>query len=215
MIEVEVNEQQLNEVRERLAYIQNGATKALYRGLNKTASRARTRFSQEIGKQVNLSSSKIKSKLDGPAQLFNNRANSNQLRAILSSKKTGTRMENFLTSLFPFRAGRPADPIVVKVKKTPVKILSGFWVPAKNSGGYLIAVRNEVLRAQGMKSASNQNSRLPYTVLYGPGPGQMFESVTTDLGPELSEYLQKAIDAETSWLIQKNPPPAGDGTGEE
>ena len=66
-----------------------------------------------------------------------------------------------------------------------------------------------------MKNAINQNSRLPYTVLYGPGPGQMFESVTTDLGPELSEYLQKAIDAETGWLIQKNPPPAGDGTGED
>jgi len=48
MIEVIVDPQQLEAMRARLAYIANGATKALYRALNKTASKARTEASKMI-----------------------------------------------------------------------------------------------------------------------------------------------------------------------
>lgn len=213
MIEVEVNEQQLNDVRERLDYIKNGANRALSRALNKTASKAKTEASKAIRTQVRLTADYVRDKLKGPADGFQYKATIEKLTSKISTPKRGVRLDNFLTSLFPYRAGRPTAPIKVKVKpsSSAISIASGFWVPAKNSGGYLIAVRNEVLRAQGMKQKLSSGQ---YTVLSGPSLSQVFTAVKDDISDAMNEYLAQSLERETSWLIQKNPPPAGDGAGE-
>lgn len=211
MIEIQINQQQFQDVQERLAYIKNGANLALSRALNKTAAKAKTEASKAIRSQVRLSASYVKEKINGPADGFEFKATSNKLTAKISTPKRGVRLDNFLTSLAPYRAGRPTDPIKVKVKPTdsPVKISSAFWVPAKNSGGYLIVVRNEVLRQQGMKI---KLAPAGYTVLSGPSISQVFNTVRDDISISLSEYLATVMERETAWLITKNPPPAGDGS---
>jgi len=211
MIEIQINQQQFQDVQERLAYIKNGANLALSRALNKTAAKAKTEASKAIRSQVRLSASYVKEKINGPADGFEFKATSNKLTAKISTPKRGVRLDNFLTSLAPYRAGRPTDPIKVKVKPTgsSLKISSAFWVPAKNSGGYLIAVRNEILRQQGMKI---KLAPAGYTVLSGPSISQVFNTVRDDISISLSEYLTTVMERETAWLITKNPPPAGDGS---
>jgi hypothetical protein len=214
IVEVEFNQDQLRDVRERLDYIANGAVKAMFRALNKTANKARTIGSQEIRKQVNLSAAKVKEKLKCPSDGFAYKANSGSLVSRVSAESRGLRMDNFLVSLFPYRSGRPTDPIRVKVKPSGAAktVWDAFWVKAKNSGGYLIVMRNEILRAQGMKTSLG---RLPYTALQGPSVSQVFNTVRTDIGATMNAYLAEKLDAETAWLIRRNPPPPGDGSDEE
>lgn len=214
IVTVEFDQEQLRNVRERLDYIANGATKAMFRSLNKTANKARTVGSQEIRKQVNLSAAKVKEKLRGPSDGFAYKANSRSLVSRVSAESRGLRMDNFLVSLFPYRAGRPTGPIRVKVKPSgSAKTISdAFFVKAKNSGGYLIAVRNEILRSQGMKTSLG---RLPYTVLQGPSVSQVFNTVRNDISVRMNAYLAEKLNSETEWLIRQNPPPPGDGSDEE
>lgn len=217
MIEVRVNEAQLRSVQDRLDYIANGAVKALYRALNKTASKAKTESSKEIRKQVRLTAAYIKENIKGPADGYAYRANSVKLLAKISAPKRGLRLDKFLVSAPPARAGRPSTPIKVKVKPTGASqsITSAFFVPAKGSGGYLIAVRNAVLLANpGMKTKVSGGAA-GYTVLSGPSLSQVFAKVKDALSAPMSEYLAKSLESETAWLIRKNPPPGGDGSGDE
>lgn len=211
MIEIQINQQQFQDVQERLAYINNGTNLALSRALNKTAAKAKTEASKAIRSQVRLSASYVKEKINGPSDGFEYKATTNKLTAKISTQKRGVRLDNFLTSLAPYRAGTPTDPIKVKIKPSgaAIKISSAFWVPAKNSGGYLIAVRNEVLRQQGMKI---KIAPAGYTVLSGPSISQVFNTVKDDISISLSDYLATVMERETAWLITKNPPTAGDGS---
>jgi hypothetical protein len=214
IVEVEFNQDQLRDVRERLDYISNGSARAMYGALNKTANHARTVASQQIRKQIRLSAAKVREKLKGPSDGFAYKANSGSLVSRVSAESRGLRMDNFLISLFPYRAGRPTDPIRVQIKPSGAKktIWDAFWVRAKNSGGYLIAMRNEILQAQGMKTSLG---RLPYTVLSGPSVSQVFNTVRTDISQQMNAYLAEKLTAEMTWLINKYPPPPGDGSDEE
>lgn len=213
MLEIKINQQQFQDVQDRLAYIKNGANLALSRALNKTAAKAKTEASKAIRSQVRLSASYVKEKINGPADGFEYKATTKKLTAKLSTPKRGVRLDNFLVSPKPNMAGKPyigEEPRVqVKPNGRELTIWSGFWVPAKNSGGYLIAVRNEVLRQQGMKI---KLAPAGYTVLSGPSISQVFNTVRDDISISLSEYLATVMERETAWLITKNPPPAGDGS---
>lgn len=209
MIEIEINEAQLAAAQAQLSYIKNGTAKALSRALNKTASKAKTEASKAIRSQVRLSASYVREKMQGPANGFAYKATINRLSSRIATPRRGIRLDNFLTSLSPYRAGRPTEPVKVKVKPTggAIKIASAFWVPAKNSGGYLIAVRNDVLRAKGMKDKLSPGA---YTVLSGPSLSQVFNSVRDDISGPMNEYLATVFDREVAYLIAQNTP-ADDG----
>ena len=214
MITVEIDPTQLAEVQEQLAYLQNGANRALARALNRTASRGKTLASREIRKQVRLSAADVRERLAGPANRFDCKATVNKLTAKISTAKRGIRLDNFLVSSAPTRAGLPATPIKVRVKPTGAAktIASGWWVRAKSSGGYLIVINNDVLRRLGMKDKISGG--LPYTALHGPSLSQVFEDVKDQIGAELQIALADNLQHEMEWLITKYPPPGDDGSAE-
>lgn len=217
MISVEVDAAQLAEAQERLAYLRNGANRALARALNRTASKGKTLASREIRKQVRLSAADVRERLAGPANRFDCKATVNKLTAKISTAKRGLRLDNFLVSAPPTRAGKPVigeEPRVQIKPGGPEKtIWSGWWVRAKNSGGYLIVVRNDVLRKLGMKEKITGN--LKYSALSGPSLSQVFASVKDDLAGDLETVLADNLQHEMEWLIAKYPPPGDDGSGEE
>jgi hypothetical protein len=211
MIEIEINQEQLADAIRRLDYIKNGANRALSRALNKTASKAKTESSKAIRQQVRLTATYVRERLMGPANGFAYKATINKLQSKIAAPTRGLRLDHFLTSLSPYRAGRPTDPIKVKVKPKGASIAmpSAFWVRAKNSGGYLIAMRNDVLRASGAKTKLSSGE---YTVLSGPSLSQVFTTVKDDVSPNMNDYLATVFDREVQYLLDTNTPP-DDGVG--
>lgn len=221
MIEVIVDPQQLEAMRARLAYIANGATKALYRALNKTASKARTEASKMIrATELRVPASYLNERdgsgarrLSGPADGFEFKANSTKLVAKLSARKRGTRLDRFLVSPPPTKKGKPEigeEPRVsVKPGHGEKTIWGAFYISAKNSGGYLIVMRDEVLRSMGHRYFSG---RLGYQALYTTSVHDALQNVIPAVSELMSPYLAARLQAETEWLIEQNPPPAGDGS---
>lgn len=215
MIEVEVDRQQLAAMQERIAYIKGGATKALYRALNKTASKARTEASKQIratelrvpASYLNEVDSSGARRLSGPSDGFEFSANSSKLVAKLSARKRGTRLDRFAT------VAAPKKPIVVSVKPGgwTSAMPSAFWVKAKNSGGYLIAMRDEVLRSLGKTKLTGN---LGYQALYTTSVHDALQNVIPAVSTQMTPYLASRLEAEIEWLIEKNPPPPGDGSGD-
>lgn len=198
MIEIEVDSNQLETVKQLLAHIKNGAARALSRALNKTASRAKTLAGREIRKQINLSASYVRERLYGPSSGFEFRATVNRLTAKLSAKKRGILLREFATT--EARLGRPPSPVRVRVKPGTPKIMPGaFWVPLKNGNGLSIAIR--------------KGGKLD--VLHGPSVSQVLTTVKDDISQGLSQVLAANLQHETGWLLQKYPPPNDDGSSDD
>lgn len=214
MITVEIDQAKLAEVQQKLAYLKNGAERALARALNKTASKAKTLASREIRNQVNLSAAYVRERLYGPAAGFEYRATPNKLTAKLSARKRGILMKEF-TLPGQARKGRPPAPIRVKVaaQGSTITIASAFWVSLKSGNGLSPAVSNAVLRRLGMKHSISGN--LSYTVLHGPSLSQVFTGVAPEISSGLNEVLADNLYHEMGWLLQKYPPPPDDGSAEE
>lgn len=213
-IDIEINQDQLRDVRERLAYIENGATRAMVWALNKTGNKARTRASQEIRKQIRQSASDVRAKLKAPNDGWEYKAVASKLYSKVSVRGGSSRLDSYMVGWSPSAAGRPAAPVKVKVKPSgsPITIKSAFFVRAKNSGGFLIAVRNEILSLYGMKR--NIRSNLPYQALPAPGVGQVFDDVRYDIMQEMEAFLRLKVEESARRLINMYPPP-GDGSDEE
>jgi len=220
MIEVEINQAQLAEMRERLAHISNGASTAMMRALNKTSNKARTEASRDIRAKVAFTSAYLnekdasgKRRLSSARDGFEFSAQRNKLISKLSARKRGTRLDRFATT--PAYLGQPVSPIKVKVKTGAgtKSIASGFWVPARNSGGYLIVVRKEVLRSLGVTKILGGSS--PYQALYTSSVHNVFEDTRGDTGDKMGPYFAEKLTAEMAWLLNKYPPPGSDGSDEE
>ena len=213
MISVEVDQAQWQAVQGRLAHIKNGASRALARALNKTASRAKTMASRAIRGQVRLTAAYVRENLRGPANGMSYKATVARLQAMLSTPNRGIRLDRFMTSQPPTRAGRPANPVRVKVKPTggATVMPSAFFVQARNSGGYLIALRNAVIQRLGLKTKLSQSSG--FSALHGPSLSQVFNSVRDEL-PDLAGILAANLEHEMEWLLEQYPPPADDGSAE-
>lgn len=213
MITVEVNQAQLQDVRERLFYLKNGAARALSRALNKTASKAKTLASKAIRQQVNLSATYVRERLKGPADGWAYKATVNKLEARLSAPKQGVLMYQFSTNSIA-ATGRPPEPVKVKVATAgrTITIKSAFWVWTKNSNKLTPAVRNEVLRKLGMTRTFDSGD---FTVLHGPSLSQVFTGVKDAIGGDMSQVLADNLQHEMEWLLHKYPPPGDDGASED
>lgn len=213
MISVDVDQVQLQEVYDRLAYLANGTNRALSRALNKTASKGKTVASRAIRQQVNLSAAYVRERLKGPANGWEFKATVNKLEARLSTPKRGVLMYPFSTN--PVAApGRPPDPIKVKVATggRTITIQSAFWVWTKGSNRLTPAVRNAVLQRLGMTRTFDKGE---FTVLHGPSLSQVFSGVKDNISVDLSAVLAANLQHEMEWLLQKYPPPGDDGSSEE
>lgn len=220
MIEVEINQAQLAEMRERLAHISNGASTAMMRALNKTSNKARTEASRSIRAKVAFTAAYLnetdasgKRRLSSARDGFEFSAQRNKLISKLSARKRGTRLDRFATT--PAHLGQPVSQIRVRVKTgaSAKSIASGFWVPARNSGGYLIVVRKEILRSLGVTKILGGAS--PYQALYTSSVHNVFEDTRDDIGDQMGPYFAEKLTAEMAWLLNKYPPPGSDGSDEE
>lgn len=212
MISVDVDPAQVQDVRARLAYLANGANRALSRTLNKTASKGKTLASQGIRRQVNLSAAYVRERLKGPADGWEYKATVNKLEARISTPRKGVLLYQFSTN--PVAAtGRPPEPIKVKVAAAgrTLTIPSAFWVWTKNSHKLTPAVRNEILQRLGMTRTLDKGE---FTVLHGPSLSQVFTGVKDDISADLSAVLAANLLHEMEWLLQKYPPPGDDGSSE-
>ena len=213
MISVDIDQAQLQEVYDRLAYLANGTNRALSRALNKTASKGKTVASRAIRQQVNLSAAYVRERLKGPANGLEFKATVNKLEARLSTPKRGVLMYQFSTN--PVAApGRPPEPVKVKVATAgrTITIQSAFWVWTKNSHKLTPAVRNEILRRLGMTRTLDKGD---FTVLHGPSLSQVFTGVKDNISVDLSAVLAANLQHEMEWRLQKYPPPGDDGSSEE
>lgn len=211
MISVEINRAQLQDAQERLAHIKNGASRALSRALNKTASKAKTLASRAIRDQINLSAAYVRQNLRGPANGFDYKATVNKLTAKLSASKRGILLYQFSTNSVA-ATGRPPEQIKVRVKPgRAIAIPSAFWVRTKGSNKLTPAVRNSVLRQLNMTRTFDSGS---FTILHGPSLSQVFSTVKDDIGGDMSQVLVDNFAHEMEWLLTKFPPPGDDGASE-
>ncbi len=214
MISVEIDPTQVQEIRDRLDYLANGANRALSRALNKTASKAKTLSSRAIRDQVNLSATYVRERLKGPANGWEYKATVTKLQAKLSTPKRGILLREFVTNFGNARAGRPLTPIRLKVKTggSSQPLVSGFYVRTKGSNVLTPAVRNEILRRLGMTRTLDNGA---FTVLHGPSLSQVFTDVKDSIAADMSALLAENMTREMDWLLQKYPPPGDDGASEE
>ena len=213
MISVEVNPAQVQAVRDRLAYLANGANRALSRALNKTASKTKSEASKAIRQQVNLTASYVRERLKGPANGWEYKATINRLQAKISTPKRGILLREFVTNFANARPGKPSTPIRVKVKAGGASqvLVSGFYVRTKNSNVITPAVSNEILRRLGMTRTLDSGA---FTVLHGPSLSQVFTTVKDQISGDLSAVLAANLQHEMEWLLHKYPPPGDDGSAE-
>ncbi len=211
MISVDIDRAQFQDAQERLDHIKNGASRALSRALNKTASKAKTIASRAIRDQINLSAAYVRENLRGPANGFDYKATVNKLTARISASKRGILLYQFSTNSVA-ATGRPPEQIKVRVKPgRSIAIASAFWVRTKGSNKMTPAVRNSVLRQLNMTRTTDSGS---FTVLHGPSLSQVFSSVKDDIGGDMSQTLVDNFAHEMEWLLTKFPPPGDDGASE-
>jgi len=195
-IRIDVDRAQFEAAQERLAHIKNGAARALSRALNKTASKARTVSSTEIRKQINLTAAVVREKLTI------RKATVGVLSAGLRTEKRGLLLYHFVTNLGNAQTGRPRTKIRVQVKPGNTVVLGGaFYVRTLNSNLLTPAIRTGA-------------GRYPIKVLHGPSVSQVFTSVKDDIAPDMNDVLAANFQHETEWLLNKYPPPPGDGSDE-
>lgn len=214
MISVEVDPAQLQEVRDRLEYLKNGANRALSRALNKTASKAKTEASRAIRQQVNLTAAYVRERLKGPANGWEYKATVNRLQAKVSTPRRGILLREFVTNFANARTGPPATPIRLKVKTggSSQVLVSGFYIRTKGSAVLTPAVRNEVLRRLGMTRTLDSGD---FTVLHGPSLSQVYTDVKDSIAADMGAVLAANMHREMDWLLQKYPPPGDDGVTED
>lgn len=220
MIEIEINQEQLAEMRARLTHIANGASTAMMRALNKTSNKGRTEASKEIRAKVRFTAAYLnetdasgKRRLSSAKDGFEFSAQKNKLISKISARQRGTRLDRFATT--QPKLGRLSSPVKVKVKTggATSAIVSGFWIPARNSGGYLIAMRKDTLRALGKSKILGGKS--DYQALYTSSVHSVFNDARNDTGEKMGPYFAEKLTAEMAWLLNKFPPPGDDASGEE
>lgn len=197
MIVVTLDPALLADVQSKLAHIKNGAARAVSRALNKSASKAKTRASVEIRKQVRLSAAYVREHLYGPSSGFQYKATINKLQARISAKRRGVLLRQFSTTK-QRSMGRPKTLIRVTVKPGVSKRMpNAFWVNLLNNNGLAIAVRDSANKLK---------------VLHGPSLSQVLTTVKDDILSEMRDTLTANLQHEMNWLLRQYPPPADDGS---
>jgi phage/plasmid primase-like uncharacterized protein len=183
----EINKSQLNDVNVMLKGLALDGPKILSRTLNKTATRAQKRSSEEIRKQVNLKAAYVKGKLRI------SRATFKKLSARLSAEKRGVLMTRYPHSVLK-RGG-----VSVKIKRSGGR--------AKVPGAFITTVRAgaktvEVLAIQDRSGKKYKTGNSKMKVLYSPSVSQVFNDVRDDVDDELVEFLATATDQEIATALR-------------
>lgn len=185
---IQVNQQQVDEIRALLANIHNGAERAIRTSLNRTLDGAVTLTAKRIGKTVTLKSAMIKDNITKA------RATNYELGAMMRMKSRRMPLAAFTTN--PTAANMltrdSGNGVSVKVfkNKPPTRFRHAFFSRLQN--GYI-----GLFDRRGSK-------RLPIDELKGPYLASVYEN-TPGLGYEVeqtsAERLLRELAAQTDYLL--------------
>ncbi len=185
---IQINQQQVDDIRALLANIHNGAEQAIRTSLNRTLDGAVTLTAKRIGETVTLKSSMIKDNVTKA------RATNYELGAMMRMKSRRMPLAAFTTN--PTAANMQTrdtgNGVSVKVfrNKAPVQFRHAFF--AQLSNGYI-----------GLFERRN-SKRLPIDELKGPFLASVYEN-TPGLGREVeqtsADRLLRELAAQTDYLL--------------
>lgn len=188
---IQVNEQQVEDIRALLANITNGAERAIRAALNRTLDGAVALTAQRIGATVTLRSSMIKD------NITKDRATNYALGAVMRMKSRRMPLAAFTTN--PTAANSQirdtGNGVTVKVFKNrpPVRFKHAFFARLPN--GYIGLFERRGTR------------RLPIDQLVGPYLASVYEN-TPGLGNEVeqtsAERLLRELDRQVTFLLGLN-----------
>ncbi|KZZ70645.1 hypothetical protein A3765_16215, partial [Oleiphilus sp. HI0130] len=182
-MKISINKEQLGEVELMLKGLSLDGPKILTRALNKTATKGRTRSSEEIRKQVNLKAAYVKGKLNISRATYKN------LQSKITAEKRGVLMTRYPHTMLA-RGG-----VTVKIKRNGAraKLPSAF-----KTFVYAGGKRVEVLATPATGKYRTGNRKMK--VLYSPSVSQVFNAVRDDIDAEMVDYLaaQTEIQVDTA-----------------
>jgi hypothetical protein len=219
LIEINIDKDQLEEVRFMLQYVKGGAVKAVYRALNKTITGVVVDAAKAISGDINISQKRVKQ------DISTDKANSMSLRAAIISK--GKKIE-----LIEFGARQVAQGVTFQVKKTGTRTQMHYgFIGAGKSTGKLHVLRRKSDdpfvgkgKAIGVPKSGylwtfpgawGAKYREGTRIKYGPSIPDIMGRADIFLALESSgnDRLAKNLDHEADFLFSQNQP-AGDGSDE-
>jgi len=188
---IRINERQVQDIRNLLGDISNGAERAMRTALNRTLDGAVTLTAKRIGETVTLKSALIKS------NITKERATNYELGAMMRMRSKRIPLAAFSTnpSVAASQTRDSGNGVSVKVWKTrpTVRFRHAFF--ARMPNGYI-----GLFERQGTK-------RLPIDELVGPYLASVYEN-TPGLGAEVeqtsAERLQRELDHQVTFLLGLN-----------
>jgi len=198
-IRIEVNREELSEIRKKLGKLQEKAPIALYRSINDAASTARTETKKAISKRYNISPNK-----EVLPTLSISKANRKKLWATLKSKGAPIALTKFKVSptgrARRLKRGKGYSPPVYKAdvkKDTGERELNGdpkAFIAVMKSGHKAV-----------MERISRKGKSLPLKQLYGPAVPSMMKNdeAMEQIEEAANTELQKRLDHHIQYILQK------------
>lgn len=190
-MQIEINKDQLNDVQVMLKSLRLDGPKILTRTLNKTATKARTRSSQEIRKQVNLTNKYIVGSRGQRGKLWISRATFKKLQARVVAEKRGVLMTRYPHTML----ARGGATVKIKRNGSRAKLPGAFktTVPAGGNRVEVLAIRED---------GRTKTGKPKMKVLYSPSVSQVFNTVRDGIDDELMEFLALATDREIAAALR-------------
>lgn len=195
MIDINVNEEQLHDIKKQLGNLKNKTPIVLYRALNRAAQKARTEMKKEVADKYYITQGNVlkTSRLS--------KASSGKLSAELISKGAPIALSKFRVS------PRHSVSCTKRGKPSPANYKAGI----KKAGGLKPLSGEPKAFFTTMKSGHEgvmervSSRRLPLKQLYGPAVPTMIknEEVMKRIQKEAGETLEKRMQAEINNILEK------------
>lgn len=175
------------ELERRLKRTRQAIVKGQVRAINKTLRSARTQLAKDIGQQVALPASYIKTRFD------ESKANKNTLTARLKTPSKGIQLRRFFAKQLVKRGKtvdyKPAGIAVKVARRGRQKKIPGAFLIRLRGSGYGIAYRSK-----GAKK---------YRVLYGPSVSQIFNTLLPQNETEIYQTFERNMIADINYYVSK------------
>ena len=221
-IKIRINQQQLNDVYSSLKYIQNGASKAISRAINKTLTGVNTDAAKIVTQDLNVTQKIFKKRVSKIKAKFNNisgKWQSKGSKGLPLSEFTGTRpvrsggvsvkifkgtsrkiIRDAFMARMPNRSKTDADApghmgVFWRGGKGSPNIHVGEGKPIGNTATYL-----------NFPGRWPKIYRLPISERFGPTPEDVLKKKMPDLEQKAQARIGANLDHEVEYLLKQNQP---------
>lgn len=198
---IEIKLRGVEEIEKYIERVPEVAHAALRFAVNAAALHGARRGKKAIRQQVNMTDGYLGNPANRSSRLaVVKRATGQDLEAVIEARERPTSLARFATTQFN---NRRRGNIFVKVKAGKrVKLKNAFFVKLRRGRTVTEDNFNEGIAIRLRKGESVLNKRIPFTpeyagrnsalvLLYGPSVQQVFQSVSADIEPDVSEYAQR------------------------